>query len=116
MSKQAGLTDIEIANAADMMPIQDIAARLGIEARHLYQYGQHKAKVTRDFTNLSQLVMFSSGGDTYLEMSQGEMANAIQSQSFVSYDTNSTSADGSVSLYKPVFYYVVGGAGVGDTT
>jgi formate--tetrahydrofolate ligase len=44
------LTDIEIASVADMLPIQEVAAKLGIEARHLYQFGHHKAKVTRDFT------------------------------------------------------------------
>ena len=43
------------------------------------------------------------------------MTDAIQSQSFISYDLNSTSPDGSVKLYKPVFYYVVGGAGIGET-
>jgi hypothetical protein len=70
---------------------------------------------TRDFVNLSQLVMFSSGGDTYLEMDQELMTQAVQSQSFISYDSESTESDGSVSLYKPLFYYVVGGTGNGDT-
>ncbi len=51
MAKQSGLTDIEIASAASMLPIQDVAGKLGIESKHLYQFGHHKAKVTRDFTD-----------------------------------------------------------------
>jgi hypothetical protein len=70
---------------------------------------------TRNLVNLSQLVMFSSGGDTFLEMDQALMTKAIESQSFISYDEASSAADGSVSRYKPVFYYVVGGTSVGDT-
>ena len=31
MAKQSGLTDIEIASAASMLPIQDVAGKLGIE-------------------------------------------------------------------------------------
>ena len=51
MAKQSGLTDIEIASAANMLPIQDVAGKLGIESKHLYQFGHHKAKVTREFTD-----------------------------------------------------------------
>ena len=72
-------------------------------------------QTTRDFVNLSQLVLFSTGGDTFLEMDQALMTRAIQSQSFISYDQSSSAANGSVSLYKPVFYYVVGGSSNGDT-
>ncbi|GAA1153187.1 formate--tetrahydrofolate ligase [Nocardioides aquiterrae] len=40
------LSDIEIANAAVLRPIRDVAAEtLGIEERHLVPYGHHKAKV-----------------------------------------------------------------------
>jgi formate--tetrahydrofolate ligase len=40
------LSDIEIANAAELHPITDVAQRtLGIEARHLVPYGHDKAKV-----------------------------------------------------------------------
>src|SRR4051812_7174949 len=40
------LSDIEIANAATLRPIRDVAAEtLGIEERHLVPYGHHKAKV-----------------------------------------------------------------------
>ncbi|MEH0108694.1 formate--tetrahydrofolate ligase [Tersicoccus sp. MR15.9] len=40
------LSDIEIANAADLRPIRDVAAEtLGIAEEHLSPYGRHKAKV-----------------------------------------------------------------------
>ena len=40
------LSDIEIANAAVLRPIKDVAAdTLGIEERHLVPYGHYKAKV-----------------------------------------------------------------------
>src|SRR4051812_706298 len=48
------LSDIEIANAATLRPIRDVAAEtLGIEERHLVPYGHHKAKV--DLTYLASL-------------------------------------------------------------
>ena len=48
------LSDIEIANAATLRPIREIAARtLGIEERHLVPYGHFKAKV--DLTYLASL-------------------------------------------------------------
>ncbi len=40
------LTDIEIANAAELQPIMQLAReQLGIEPEHLVPYGHHKAKV-----------------------------------------------------------------------
>ena len=40
------LSDIEIANAAELDPILQVAQdELGIDARHLVPYGHHKAKV-----------------------------------------------------------------------
>ena len=42
-------TDIEIARAANMKPITDIAARLDIPADALAQYGMDKAKLTAPF-------------------------------------------------------------------
>ncbi len=40
------LSDIEIANAATLRPIRDVAAEtLGIEEEHLVPYGHYKAKV-----------------------------------------------------------------------
>ena len=48
------LSDIEIANAAILQPIKDVAAAtLGIPERHLVPYGHHKAKV--DLTYLATL-------------------------------------------------------------
>ena len=39
------LTDIEIAQSAKMLPIADVAARLGIRAEELELYGNYKAKI-----------------------------------------------------------------------
>jgi formate--tetrahydrofolate ligase len=48
------LSDIEIANAATLQPIRDVAAAtLGIAEEHLVPYGHHKAKV--DLTYLASL-------------------------------------------------------------
>ncbi|MAA59258.1 MAG: hypothetical protein CMK79_03810 [Pseudomonadales bacterium] len=62
---------------------------------------------------LSQLVIFSSGSETSLEMDVETMSKAIQSQAFVKYTRASTS--NTRYQYKPVFYYVVGGTAVGET-
>jgi formate--tetrahydrofolate ligase len=48
MSRKVG-SDIEIARAATMKPIEEIARRLGIPDRDLYRYGPHKAKLSFDF-------------------------------------------------------------------
>jgi formate--tetrahydrofolate ligase len=42
-------SDIEIARAASLAPIEDIAAKLGIPAASVYRYGPHKAKIAADF-------------------------------------------------------------------
>ena len=42
-------TDIEIARAAQKLPIQEIGARLGIPAEHLLPYGHDKAKISQEF-------------------------------------------------------------------
>ena len=42
------LSDIEIAQAASMKPIGEIAAALGIDARHVENYGHYKAKISLD--------------------------------------------------------------------
>ncbi|GAN76174.1 formate--tetrahydrofolate ligase [Acidisphaera rubrifaciens] len=44
-------TDLDIARAATLRPITDIAARAGIPADALYAYGPHKAKIGYDFIN-----------------------------------------------------------------
>ena len=54
-AKKAGIkpkavpSDIEIARKARMKPISDVAKKLGIPAKSLVQYGDHKAKVSLDF-------------------------------------------------------------------
>jgi formate--tetrahydrofolate ligase len=47
-------SDIEIARAATLQPIADIAARLNIPADALEPYGRHKAKIGFDFINSVQ--------------------------------------------------------------
>jgi formate--tetrahydrofolate ligase len=42
-------SDIEIARAAKMLPIEQVAAKLDIGERHLYRYGPYKAKVAFGF-------------------------------------------------------------------
>ena len=42
-------SDIEIAQAADIKPIQEIAGKLGIPADALIPYGHDKAKISADF-------------------------------------------------------------------
>lgn len=59
---------------------------------------------------LSQMVLFSSGPDTVMEMDQTEMINAIQSQGLIKYDDEGKDS----FIYKPVFYYVMGGSEQGD--
>lgn len=44
------LTDIEIAQKADMKPIQDIAASIGIRPEEIENYGPYKAKVSIGLT------------------------------------------------------------------
>ncbi|HSH86296.1 MAG TPA: formate--tetrahydrofolate ligase [Methylophilus sp.] len=45
------LSDIEIAQAASLRPIQDIAYQLGLAASDLHLYGQHMAKLTQATVN-----------------------------------------------------------------
>ncbi len=42
-------SDIDIARAADMLPITDVAEKLGIPATALARYGDDKAKLTADY-------------------------------------------------------------------
>jgi len=42
-------TDIEIAQAAKLLPIQDVGERLGIPAKHLIPYGHDKAKISAEY-------------------------------------------------------------------
>jgi formate--tetrahydrofolate ligase len=45
------LTDIEIAQKADMLPITEIGAKLGIPAAKLDPYGHYKAKLSLDYVD-----------------------------------------------------------------
>ena len=47
-------SDIEIAREAKKRPIQEIGAKLGIEADHLLPYGHDKAKVSQSFIDAVQ--------------------------------------------------------------
>ncbi len=42
-------SDIEIARAAVMQPIDEIAAKLNIDREHISPFGHHKAKVSLEF-------------------------------------------------------------------
>jgi formate--tetrahydrofolate ligase len=42
-------SDIEIARAANMQPVDEIGAKLGIPAESLLQYGPYKAKLSADY-------------------------------------------------------------------
>ncbi|HEY2110220.1 MAG TPA: formate--tetrahydrofolate ligase, partial [Dongiaceae bacterium] len=42
-------SDIEIARAAKMKPIGDVAKKIGIPDEHLYRYGPTKAKLSLGF-------------------------------------------------------------------
>ena len=47
----AYLSDIEIAQQAEMRPITEIAAAAGIEEKYLEQYGKYKAKIDLSLLN-----------------------------------------------------------------
>ena len=43
------LSDIEIARKAKMLPIQEMADKLGIPSDHIINYGKHRAKISREY-------------------------------------------------------------------
>jgi formate--tetrahydrofolate ligase len=47
-------SDIEIARAARLEPIETVAAKLGVPADAVYRYGPHKAKLSADFTQAAR--------------------------------------------------------------
>lgn len=51
----AQLSDIEIAQQAQLRPITEIAAKLGIDAKHLVPYGRAKAKLDLQLINDEQI-------------------------------------------------------------
>ena len=58
------MTDIEIAQQSTMLPIQEVAAKIGIDADNLELYGKYKAKVDihslRDLPRKSKLVLVTA--------------------------------------------------------
>ncbi len=42
-------SDLQIARAATMQPITELAKKAGIPEEHLYPFGHHKAKISREF-------------------------------------------------------------------
>jgi formate--tetrahydrofolate ligase len=49
------LSDIEIAQQAEMLPITDIAAKTGISADDLEMYGKYKAKISADAVKKAEM-------------------------------------------------------------
>lgn len=48
------LTDIEIARQAKMLPIKEVAAKLGIDEEDLEFYGKYKAKISESFAKKAE--------------------------------------------------------------
>ncbi len=48
------MTDIEIAQSAKMLPIKEVAAKIGISEDDLELYGKYKAKISEDFIKKSE--------------------------------------------------------------
>lgn len=67
---------------------------------------------SKDGIWMSQLVIFSSGPDTYLEFNEELFSQGIGSQRLIKYGED---AGTETFINKPVFYYVVGGDTNGDT-
>ena len=58
------MTDIEIAQASQMLPIEEVAAKVGIKPEQLVNYGHYKAKVDihalKDLPRKSKLVLVTA--------------------------------------------------------
>ena len=58
------MTDIEIAQASKMLPIEEVAAKVGIKPKQLENYGHYKAKVDihalKDLPRKSKLVLVTA--------------------------------------------------------
>ena len=58
------MTDIEIAQASQMLPIEEVAAKVGIKPEQLENYGHYKAKVDihalKDLSRKSKLVLVTA--------------------------------------------------------
>jgi len=71
-------------------------------------------RASLDGVSLSQMVLFSSGSDTYREFTQEQMIQAVNSQQFRRYDLSDGAFGDEKYFNKPVFYYVLGGNSVGN--
>ena len=54
------LSDIEIAQQAKMLPITEVAAKLGIGEEDIEMYGRYKAKLSMDL--IRRMVYLPCGG------------------------------------------------------
>ena len=52
------LTDIEIAQSADIRPIREIAEKIAIEEEDLEYYGRYKAKIPLKYINEEKIKIF----------------------------------------------------------
>ncbi len=43
------MTDIEIAQSAELMPIKDVAAKIGLTEDDIELYGKYKAKISSEY-------------------------------------------------------------------
>lgn len=98
--------------------VESIGRYVDVDGEFSYRglpYNDLEDSVRDEGVFLSHLVVFSTGPDTFLELSQSEMTRAIKSQSFLKYNVDATGADDEmIYLNKPVFYYVVGGTTSGS--
>lgn len=53
-------TDIEIAQRANMLPIEEVANRLTIQSEQLELYGKYKAKLADDVIDLLMMIKTES--------------------------------------------------------
>ena len=75
------LSDIEIARAATMQPIQDIADKLGISSEYILNYGKHRAKVdgayleSKNGSKLGKLILVA--GITPTKTGEGKTTTSV---------------------------------------
>ena len=88
------MTDIEIAQQSTMLPIQEVAAKIGIDADNLELYGKYKAKVDihslRDLPRKAKLVLVTAisptpagEGKTTTSVGLADALNKIGKQTIV---------------------------------
>ena len=88
------MTDIEIAQQSTMLPIQEVAAKIGIDADQLELYGKYKAKVDihslRDLPRKAKLVLVTAisptpagEGKTTTSVGLADALNKIGKQTIV---------------------------------